>query len=686
MLRAICDIRCLRVLPVVLSGLPHDLTDMHNTVDVMAAMDVKLLDQYQKQGWLRSQRHPQLPLRIWNYTDAVQFARKWDGVTSVCRGLITHDDGHVVARSFKKFHNLEENLHSPTDDYVVFEKLDGSLIVVFFYEGQWRVASRGSFTSTQASTAAGMIRDMYDMHHLDKSLSYVFEIIYSENRIVIDYGSRRELVFLAAFDKSGREHWPAEEVAAAGFRLVQKVDMASDHSTLQALQALDWDNAEGFVVKFTNGERVKLKFSTYCKLHKMMSGLDAVSVWEWFRSGKDLPDIVHSENIPDELHGWLATTYNSICTSYNAYKEAAEETAASLSSLCRKDCAARLSGNKLAGLVFAVLDNKPIHDRLCKLVKPGRDGRVGYGAKLVAPVQPCRPPKLTLMVGVAGSGKTTKAMQHTKDRPHTVIVSRDTLRKTLFGDADLRAADPDAWKYEDTITAVEMAMVRAALEKGSDVVVDDTNLRMRTVNGFLKAFNDIHIDFDVMDTDTEVAIRRDSQRARPVGEKVIRTHAARLEALKNGFDLSPRPPPTRVEQDPSLPTAYVFDVDGTIAIHKDRHPMDWSRVQEDGVDHDVAATLRSLSGAGHKIVICTARDSCARQSTLEWLAENEIHHDDFFIRPPGDCRADFEVKEDFWRELCTRYRVVAMVDDRDQVVFRARKLGFKVFQVAPGNF
>ena len=645
----------------------------------MATMDMEVLGHYQKQGLLRCQKHPSLPLRIWNYTDAVQLARKWDEVTSVCRGLVTHESGLVVARSFRKFHNLEENLHNPTDDYVVFEKLDGSLIVMFWYEGQWRVTSRGSFTSVQASTAEGMIRDMYDVGHLDKSLSYVFEVIYSQNRIVIDYGARRELVFLAAFDTCGCEHWPEAEITAAGFRMVKRFDFSDGYRTLQAL---NWDNAEGFVVRFSNGERVKLKFSTYCNLHKMLSGLDAVTVWEWFRLGKDLPDIVNSENIPDELHGWLEMTYESICRSYNAHKQTVEEAAASLHSLPRKVCAAKLRDNKYAGLVFAVLDDKPIHDKLCKLVKPNRDGRVGYAAKSVDATEP----KLTLLVGVAGSGKTTRAMQHTRDRPHTVVVSRDTLRRTLFGETDLRADERDAWKYEDTITAVEMAMARAALDKGMDVVVDDTNLRLRTINGFLKAFNDVEVCFDVINIDVEVAISRDSLRAQPVGEKIIRTHEARLRALEHEFDFSPRKPPVPMVQNSSLPTAYVFDVDGTLALHVNRHPMDWSRVQEDSVDQEVAATLRSLSEAGHKIVICTARDSCARQGTEEWLAENQIHHDDFFIRSPGDGRADFEVKEEFWREICTRYRVVAMVDDRDQVVCRARKLGFKVLQVAYGKF
>ena len=188
----------------------------------------------------------------------------------MCRGLVTNAEGSIVGRSFNKFHNVEANLHKPTDDFVVFEKLDGSLIMLFHYDGEWQVASRGSFSSPQASTARQMLQQ-YDISHLDTALTHVFEIIYSNNRIVVDYGSRHELVFLAAFDPHGAEHMPHDEVIAAGFRIVRRFDGLTDY---RSIKHLDWPNAEGFVVRFGNGERVKVKFDTYCKLHKMMSGLD----------------------------------------------------------------------------------------------------------------------------------------------------------------------------------------------------------------------------------------------------------------------------------------------------------------------------------------------------------------------------------------------------------------------------
>jgi len=82
------------------------------------------LNKYHNDGLLYKQTHPTLPLTIWNYTPEVQYGEKWDEVTLACRGLVTDNEGNIVARPFKKFFNIEENKHTPTQDFEVFEKMD----------------------------------------------------------------------------------------------------------------------------------------------------------------------------------------------------------------------------------------------------------------------------------------------------------------------------------------------------------------------------------------------------------------------------------------------------------------------------------------------------------------------------------------------------------------------------------
>jgi RNA ligase len=83
----------------------------------------------------------------------------------------------VVARPFKKFFNIEEGKHTPTSEFEVFDKMDGSCIILFYYNNEWIFATRGSFTSAQAIKAKEL-SFKYPLDELDKNNTYVFEIIY----------------------------------------------------------------------------------------------------------------------------------------------------------------------------------------------------------------------------------------------------------------------------------------------------------------------------------------------------------------------------------------------------------------------------------------------------------------------------------------------------------------------------
>jgi RNA ligase len=135
------------------------------------------LNQYYEDGLLYKQVHPTLPLTIWNYTEKVQFESKWDEITLMSRGLVTDDKGNIVARPFSKFFNIEEGKYTPTENFEVWEKMDGSLGIVFWYEGQWVVATRGSFTSDQAIKAKELLKK-YNTDIMFRHLTYCFEIIY----------------------------------------------------------------------------------------------------------------------------------------------------------------------------------------------------------------------------------------------------------------------------------------------------------------------------------------------------------------------------------------------------------------------------------------------------------------------------------------------------------------------------
>ena len=234
-------------------------------------VDISLLNALVEQKYLTVQHHSTADLLIYNYTTKTQAERYWTPETMMCRGLITKPDGTLVARPFPKFFNLEEHPGDlPIEPFQVFEKLDGSLGILFFVDGKPYLATRGSFTSDQA-IRGNVILERYQDVMFDPEFTYLFEIIYADNRIVVDYGDREDLVLLAAIHtESGEEldisehQWP--------FPVATRYDGITD---LSALRDREEANREGFVIRFAGGTRVKVKFAEYVRLHRLVTGVNA---------------------------------------------------------------------------------------------------------------------------------------------------------------------------------------------------------------------------------------------------------------------------------------------------------------------------------------------------------------------------------------------------------------------------
>ena len=262
---------------------------------------LKTLNQYKKDGWLISQSHPTLPLTIWNYSKKTQFERKWDEITIMCRGLVTWDEtGEIVARPFKKFWNFEENKHTPTKNFEVFEKMDGSLIIVFTFWGMRIAASRGSFTSDQAIAAQKIIDNM-NLNSLNIGATYLFEYTSPANRIVVDYGSEEKLTLLAAIRTEDGVEAPYDTLRYNAKLLpcdvVKRYDGVTD---FDAFKKSIGNNEEGGVVRFSNGDRMKVKGDEYFRLHRIMTEISTTRVWEYLKDGTDIEIML--DNVPDEFY------------------------------------------------------------------------------------------------------------------------------------------------------------------------------------------------------------------------------------------------------------------------------------------------------------------------------------------------------------------------------------------------
>ncbi|GAA3276466.1 2'-5' RNA ligase [Dactylosporangium vinaceum] len=336
--------------------------------------DPKLLADMVTGGYIRTQTHPSLPLLIHNYTEKTQYEGVWNAATLACRGLVVSAEGRVLARPFAKFFNHGQpgapdlDLDGPV---TVTDKADGSLGILFPTPDGWAVATRGSFDSDQARHATKVFRSRY-AHRFEPpaGLTPLFEIIYPENRIVLDYGDLDDLVLLGAVDiATGRSHGPSAVPGWPG----PVVETFAYATLAEALAAPPRDNREGLVVHFTASDaRLKIKYSEYVRLHRIVTGLNARVVWEALLAGR-LDELL--EPLPDEFHAWATGIAAQLGAEVEGLAAAVEReyagvVAALPAGWTRKDFALAVAGSPRRGCLFLRLDDKDYTPLLWQQVRP----------------------------------------------------------------------------------------------------------------------------------------------------------------------------------------------------------------------------------------------------------------------------------------------------------------------------
>jgi RNA ligase len=335
---------------------------------VTATIDSERLRALVEDGTVSCRRHGSLPLRLYNYTPACQFERRWCDLSRQCRGLVLDDDYGVVARPFHKFFNLEDvpdeiPWHLP---YRITEKLDGSLIIAFHYVGRWHCATRGDFNSWQARAAAELLATRYAhvRERLTPGLTYCFEYISPANRVVIAY-PEEDIVLLTAFEPDGREAPLPED---CGLRRARTFDFATPIAELKQHVK---EGEEGYVVRFENGYRCKIKGDEYVRVHRLVTGVSPKTVWEFLSAGQDISGVL--VNTPDELNEWVRSVVADLRSRYDAMLERVNLAASDVADLpTRKEQAAALQSHwsDVQGCVFRLLDGKSPESIIWKAIRP----------------------------------------------------------------------------------------------------------------------------------------------------------------------------------------------------------------------------------------------------------------------------------------------------------------------------
>lgn len=341
-----------------------------------------------EEGYVRERAHPVYgAVYILNYTEKAQYERRWNDVTRACRGLIYDTfDGHlanvgnrggiVLARPWSKFYNYGEHAEGTLDlaaPVEVTDKVDGSLGIIYEVDGQWFVATRGSFESEQAIRGTKMLRELiaHTGWEPQPGVTMLAEIVYPGNRIVVDYGDTEALILLGGVDiKTGKPRgvrefplWPGPKARTFG-----------DMTLGNALAIPPRPNAEGVVVRFKgSGLMVKLKQESYVALHKLVTGLSERAVWEHLNEHDNIGGLL--EQIPDEFHDWVLKVSEGLLNQHlDIYAVALADYQRAMETLPdgfeRGEFAAIAKQSRYPGLMFMLLDGKDTGPAIYKMIRP----------------------------------------------------------------------------------------------------------------------------------------------------------------------------------------------------------------------------------------------------------------------------------------------------------------------------
>lgn len=291
--------------------------------------------------------------------------------------------------------------------------------------------------------------------------------------------------------------------------------------------------------------------------------------------------------------------------------------------------------------------------------------------------------KIIVLQGCPCSGKTTWAKEYLKDH-EAVYVNRDSIRCELNG-------GKYTLKKEDEVNAIESCRVIEGLDKGSDVIVDATNLNPKTIKKWqrLADLKGAEIDFKEFYVPIEEAIKRSKARKAEGGlyiSKAVMTNFYKKyypERLKEELTDKRK----ILKPDFTLHPAVICDLDGTLALHQGRDPFDWASIPEDAIDPRLEHILKDYCCQGVAIIFVTGRPERARAATEKWLFDHELYSYKLYMRADNDFSHGDDYKRKVYNEhIKGDYNVYCVFEDSNKCVKMWRAEGLLTCQVENSDY
>jgi predicted kinase len=304
--------------------------------------------------------------------------------------------------------------------------------------------------------------------------------------------------------------------------------------------------------------------------------------------------------------------------------------------------------------------------------------------------------EVVICKGLPASGKSTWAKKQAINN-HVKRINKDDLRAMIDSSTNMDY-------NESFICHCRNMILKASIENGLSVIIDDTNLNPcheNTIRSIVDSCDSKYtIRIETFDIDLLECIRRNSLRS---GKSRVPVRV--ILEMYNSYIKDPKDPDIStneipegtfygrdssfmLRQDETLQNAIICDLDGTLSIMHNRSPFAEHGCINDNVNEPVKDVLEWAKSNGISIILLSGRNGRQLEETKEWLIKNNIPYDALHMRPVGDNRKDSDLKYQMFNDyIKDNYFVKFVMDDRDQVVDLWRqKVGVACFQVNYGDF
>jgi hypothetical protein len=194
-----------------------------------------------------------------------------------CRGIILDKYFVPVCVPFFKFFNVQEKNADFIDwkSAKVQQKVDGSIMKLWFYNGTWRISTNGVInafncelpvTDSNFHNFGELFTSVFPSYlytALNKGYTYIFELVSIYNKVVITYPETK-LYHIGTRDNHTLEELDVE----IGIEKPEQYALSSLDECLEATSQMSF-NEEGYVVVDVNYNRVKIKSGAYVVAHHL---------------------------------------------------------------------------------------------------------------------------------------------------------------------------------------------------------------------------------------------------------------------------------------------------------------------------------------------------------------------------------------------------------------------------------